>query len=120
MKNPPRNPNQLRIPALMVLGKISMCPIDPPRECNTYVYQRVKPGLGNVMSRPDRDLQLRIHVPTNSSATTAQLARRALFANAVAAWHALTPEQARFWRLRPNRRNLTPFNAFISEALKTI
>ena len=57
-------------------------------------------------------------VPANPR-TPAQQSRRAMFAAAVANWHALTPEERAEYNARGNRRRrrITGMNLLISEAL---
>ncbi len=99
--------NHIIFNSCQVLGKVG-----------AVVYQRVKPGLGNVASDPSMTLQVRRHVPTNTSNTPAQQARRARFANAVAAWHALDTATKQDYNQRANRQRVTGYNLFISERLR--
>lgn len=83
-----------------------------------YVYQRVQPGLGNVPGDKTRSLQRRLHRPTNTSDTIAQQARRNIFREGVALWATMTDEEKALLRPAANRRNMTTFNAFMSDYLK--
>jgi len=80
------------------------------------VYQRVRAGLGNVPGDPTRSLQNRAYVIPTPCATPAQLARRARFATAVAAWHTLAPEEKAAYNTRAARSGRAGFNLYISEA----
>ena len=99
---------------LRLLGKLSFCPTFLPRPCGTYVLQRVQPGLGNVPWDRKRSLQLRIHVPTNTSNTPAQLTRRLKFAAAVHSWQMLSPAERLTWRGLRRHRNLPGYHNYIS------
>lgn len=95
--------------SLGVLGKVG-----------DRVFQRVRPGLGNVAGDPTHSLQNRAYVPHNTSHTPAQLACRARFAAAVAAWHALSTEQQSSYTERAKSRAIAGFNLFVSEYLRSI
>lgn len=101
-------------PAVQVLGKLSFEPSDPPRPPGVYVLQRVKPGLGNVLSDPTGTLQVRLHVKPTDARSPAQLARRAKVQQAVAAWRQLLPEDIAFWKKAGAARQITGFNAYVS------
>lgn len=82
------------------------------------VYQHVRAGLGNVEGDKSRTLQNRAYVPHNGSHSSAQLARRALFRAAVAAWHTLTTDQQKQWHYDAQHHRITGFNLFISHQLR--
>lgn len=84
-----------------------------------WVYQRVKKGLGNIPTRHPYDLQLRRHVIPFDPLTAAQLARRQVFADAVTAWHALTPAEKAQWTEQGKPNALPGYHWFISRWLKT-
>lgn len=104
---------------LGIRGKLSFCPVNPPRPCGTYVYQRVRSGLGNVEGVAGDNLQLRAHVIPYDPKTAAQLARRALMAAAVALWHTFTPDEKKAWRAAGKARSLPGFNAWVSHYLRS-
>lgn len=101
-------------PAISVLGKLTFAPTDPPRPLGTYVVQRVKPGLGNIVSDPTRTLQIRAHAPRIDKNSAAQQSRRTRVAGAVLAWHALDPAARAYWKERAKARRITGFNAYVS------
>lgn len=103
---------------LEIAGKINLPEAGPLRPAGAYVYQRTAPGKGNIPADPAHALQLRRHVVPFDPQTPAQMARRAAFAAAVAAWQDLTPEQRETWRQPGKARNLSPFNAYLSATLK--
>lgn len=111
-----RNINLHRL-AILPLGTVTMRREgDAARQ--KWVYQRVLKGCGNIPTRHPRDMQLRRHVIPDDPQTTAQLARRAVFAAAVAAWHALTPAERQAWAEQGKPRALPGYNWFISHYLR--
>ena len=78
------------------------------------VYQRVKPGLGNVAEDPTRSLQVRRYVPNHPGNSPAQAVQRSKFAGATAAWRALTAEQKMAWNDDAKGRGVSGWNLFIS------
>jgi hypothetical protein len=105
-------------PALLVLGKLTFEPDDPPRPLGTYVLQRVAPGLGNVQSDPTGTLQLRVHTTGTDAKSPAQLAMRARVVAANAAWRALDATSRDQWKQRGASRSITGYNAYVSAWLK--
>jgi hypothetical protein len=103
---------------LSIKGTLTFEPTDPPRVLGKYVYQRVAPGLGNVTSDPTRSLQLRAHVTPTDPSTAPQLARRALFSQAVAAWQALSPSEKDTWRPEAAKRGLPAYQFFLSRHIR--
>lgn len=104
--------------SLSIRGTLSFCPVNPPRPCGKYVYQRVRAGLGNVAGIANDDLQLRAYVIPTDPQTPAQLARRAVFADAVAGWQSLTPAQRDIWRIAGAGRNLPAYQTYVSAYLR--
>ena len=97
---------------------ISMAPANPPRPAGKYVFQRVAPGLGNVVGTPGRVLQLRSHVIPFDPKTLPQIFHRMHFVNAVAAWHAATQEEKAVAIPTAEQKNITLFNAYISDWMR--
>jgi hypothetical protein len=71
------------------------------------VLQRVKPGLGNVAGVHDTSLQLRSLVIPTDPRTASQLANRARFADAQAAWYALPQIERDQWSTAARSHALT-------------
>jgi hypothetical protein len=92
---------------LQILGRIG-----------DYVYQRVRPGTGNVPDDPTGSLQLRRHVPTSTSNTPAQQITRTRFAAATAAWHQLEPADKHNWNAIGAKKRISGYNAYISMWIK--
>lgn len=103
---------------LFLTGKLTEPDPLNPSQSVTVVYQRVAPGLGNVDSDPTGTQQRRALVTPTDPRTPAQLARRAKMADAVAAWHAATPEQRAAYNDAARVRRITAFNAFVSAFLR--
>lgn len=83
------------------------------------VFQRVGRGLGNLGRTVNgRDLQMRAHVIPADPKTAAQLHRRAVFADAVSAWRALTDAERAALNQRAKRYHLSGWNLFISTYLR--
>lgn len=82
------------------------------------VIQRVRPGLGNIENGGAWDLQDRARVAPTVPPSPAQLARRARFAAAVAAWHALTPAERAAYNERASKRAIAGFNLYLSETMR--
>ncbi len=101
-----------------IRGTVAICPIDPPKPCGKYVYQRVQPGKGNVAADPSKALQLRRYVIPFDPRTPAQIARRARLAAGVATWHALSAEQKKAWSAEGKRRQIGAYCAFLSAFLR--
>jgi len=59
----------------------------------------------------------RAHPRASTAATTAQLARRQTYVDACAAWQLLTPEERSAWDAPAAARQITAFNAYLSDAL---
>lgn len=95
--------------SLQILGKIG-----------NRVIQRVRPGLGNISNGDKWDLQDRALVSPAVPPTPAQLARRAQFAAAVAAWQAMSLEQQKKYKERAHARAISGFNLFLSEYMKGV
>lgn len=104
--------------SLLITKTLTFTPINPPRPFGRYVYQRVKPGAGNVSGYPGLTLQLRAHVIPLDPKTPAQIARRDLMRSAVARWHTLTTQDKDPYKITAEKRQITVFNAFISDTLK--
>ena len=83
-----------------------------------WVYQRVKKGFGNIPTRHPYDLQLRRHVIPFDPLTAPQLTRRQVFANAVAAWQALSAPERQAWTEQGRRHALPGYQFFLSNYLK--
>jgi hypothetical protein len=104
--------------ALRTLGKLTFAPSDPVRPLGQYVYQRVRPGLGNVAHDRKAALQLRRHTEHQDAHTPAQLEWRERFTAAVTAWHALDPAARHAWQIEGKKKRLPGYNAFLSAALR--
>lgn len=103
---------------LHITGTLKMTPpgtVEPPRK---MVFQRVRPGLGNLPEFPGLALQLREHVIPADPRTPAQVARRNLMAAAVARWRARTPADVTAWTIISRARNIPLFNACCSDTLR--
>lgn len=98
-------------------GSLNFCPAAPPRPCGRYVYQLTAYGKGNVPDDPTGRLQLRRWVMPADPRTPAQVAHRAAFAAAVAAWQSMPQEARDSWRIPGKARNLPAYNAFLSAYL---
>lgn len=105
-------------PALQVLGKLTFEPSDPPRPLDTYVLQRVAPGLGNVASDPTASLQIRRHVIPADARSPAQLALRQRVQQANRGWRLLTLAERADWKKAGARRKIPGYNAYVSAWLK--
>jgi hypothetical protein len=103
---------------LSIKGTLTFEPADPPRTLGKYVYQRVQPGLGNVASDPSKSLQLRAHTIPTDPQTAPQLARRAVFSNAVAAWQALSEAEKNSYAPEAAKRGLPAYQFFLSRYLR--
>lgn len=102
---------------LLITQSLTFTPDNPPRPHGRYTFQRVRPGLGNVPSRPSLDLQLRRHVVPLDPKTPAQIARRDLMRAAVARWRASTSQDKAEWKIIAQNRSISVFNAAISDTL---
>ena len=87
------------------------------------IYQKRVTGYnqtGRIAGRPRKTyyVKMRSYAPTNPN-TEGQLARRAVFADAWTAWHALTDEQKHVYNTRGTKLNRVGWRIFISEYLKS-
>lgn len=105
-------------PALQIRGKVHLQPDDPDQPPTLYVFQRVRPGLGNLRGNGTYNYQVRLHVIPTDRHTPAQLAQRAKITAAVQAWHALTPEQKEAWEPAGTKRKMSGYNAFLSDYMR--
>lgn len=85
------------LPGLLATHTVWVPQLDPQAPPVRMVMQRTGAGFGNVEGIPGATLQLRAHVVPYDPKTPAQLARRALFADAQAAWYALDPAERATW-----------------------
>ena len=85
------------LPGLLATHTVWVPQPDPNAPPVRMVMQRTGAGFGNVEGIPGQKLQLRAHIIPYDPKTPAQLARRALFAAAQAAWYALTPAERATW-----------------------
>lgn len=104
--------------ALLITKTLTFKPADPLLPLGKYVFQRVRPGYGNLPDRPALDLQLRRHVIPIDPKTAAQMARRALFAAAVARWRAPIGDDMERWKTNAQNRSIPVFNAAVSDVLR--
>ncbi len=102
---------------LLITKTLTFKPDDPTLPLGKYVFQRVRPGLGNLPDRPHLDLQLRRHVIPTDPQTIAQIARRDLFRAAVARWRAPLPGDLDRWKTTAQNRSIPVFNAALSDVL---
>jgi hypothetical protein len=101
-------------PAIFPRGALTEPDPDAPDGRTRIVYQRCAPGTGNVPGVPGRRLQRRAyHIPADPR-TPMQLALRARFAAATAAWQALDPYDRQDWRDRASSRGPTGYMLFVS------
>lgn len=106
--------------SLEIRGTIEFCPVEPPRPCGKYVFQGVKPGLGNVPNRKHKDLQLRRHVIPFDPKTPQQIMRRTAFRIAIYEWRALPLAQQIQWHEFGRGSRLPGYNRFLSWRLRGI
>jgi hypothetical protein len=92
----------------------------PNGEVVEIIYQRVKPGLGNIKYIASKDLQGKIK-PTavKYSNTPLQEAHRLRFKNAVLSWHGLTENEKNEWRLKAKAANISGFNLYVKSAFSS-
>jgi len=102
---------------LGIRGKVTECITEPTPVCETVVYQKTKPGSGNIPGDPTGTLQRRRWVIPYDPQTAPQLARRAVFADAVSTWQAMTTEEQDAWAEIGNKRNLPGYHTFLSAYL---
>ncbi len=105
-------------PGLTVLGKLRIKDTVDPVHGRSYVYQRVKPGLGNVTCSVKKNLQLRLNPPQFDPQTPAQLTQRQKLINANSAWHLLSPGEKDLWREIGKNKHLPGYQTFISAMIR--
>lgn len=104
--------------SLEIRGTLTLTDPGPGRAPGRYVFQKTAPGHGNDPTDPTRSRQIRRHVIPTDPQTALQLDRRAAFAAAVAAWHALPAQVRDEYRARASKASRTAYNLFLSETLK--
>jgi hypothetical protein len=100
---------------VLITGTLTEPDDDNPSLFKRYVYQRVAPGLGHRTLTKARDLQRRRHVIPYDTRTPYQLALRARFADATAAWHTLTDEEKAAYAERAAVNRWSNFNQHVRE-----
>jgi hypothetical protein len=107
-----------KTPYIRLAGTLSGVPFGTSLPDGKYVYQSVAPGLGNVEWDDTRTLQCRAHVVPTNPQTEAQQANRAKFAQALAAWQALSIEQRAAWQKIASRAGRRAYDIFMSDWLE--
>lgn len=82
------------------------------------VIQGCLPGLGNALYDPNRSTLVRRHVIPTDPQTPAQLARRALHAEATAWWKSFAPGIPPYWNDLAEGKARTGYNGFVSHYLR--
>lgn len=98
--------------ALRIAGKAD-------EDGRTVVYQKVAKGYGSLDLPGRDDLQRRAYVVPTDYRTEAQLAQRARFSNATAAWRELGEEDQQQWRNLAQGQHRSGFNLFVRHWLRT-
>lgn len=104
--------------SLDIKGTLTFEPSDPPRPLAKYVIQKTAAGCGNVAGDPAARLQVRAHVIPTDPQTAPQLARRATFAAAVAAWQALSSAEKQAAKIAADKSGLPAYQWFIGRYLR--
>lgn len=104
---------------LQITGAVSVERPGEPGVFDRKVYQRTRRGAGNIRSRGTRSFQLRDYVYSNPGNTPRQLAGRVRFAEAVAAYQALTPEEREPWIKRAKGAHMSHYNLFLRHYART-
>lgn len=104
--------------SIALRGTITECRQTPLPVCEKVVYQKVAPGLGNLLGDGTYNHQRRRWVIPADPRTPAQLARRAKFALAVLTWRTLTANDKAAWQARGRNRGLPAYQAFLSAYMK--
>lgn len=99
--------------ALEINGILTCTPEGTGKPLGKYVFQRTKPGLGNTPGDKTKTRQIRRWVQGANPRTPAQMRQRARFAEGVAEWHTLAPEQRAAWKKIGRPRSLNGFQAFM-------
>lgn len=108
----------MKTKTLQIRGTLTCETEDPPRPLARQVFQRTARGSGNVMSDPERRLQVRAHVIPTNPRTPPQQAHRSSFAAAVAAWQVTSPETRTDAARAGALVNLPAYHYFLSRTLK--
>jgi hypothetical protein len=103
----------IRSLGLRLAGILWVAAADPAQPPIKKVAQRVGLGLGNVPGDPARRQQIRAHVIPLDPKTPAQLARRAHFAAAMAAWASLDPSQRAAWNADARPLKISGVNLYV-------
>lgn len=105
----------MSIIALDIRGTVLEPADENPAIDRRYTYQRTAPGLGNLRGTGKFDRQRRRCVIPHDPKTSAQLSRRYLMREAVAAWHAADSTARETARHTARRRRLNLFQAWCSD-----
>lgn len=102
---PPPGPTEIFPPGWLVWGKLSMYGgSDPFNVDGIWQRRHTKTGI--------RSIKMKWYTPTNPQ-TDAQQANRQKFADAMAAWGALTSEQKAEYNTRAKRQSLRGWSLFV-------
>ena len=107
------DPKPLHQITLNVTGKVLM--EDQYAQAAVYVYQRTKPGCGNLNIGTRQDRMLRKHTPGAPAPSLNQNLVRWRFQDAIAAWKALDPATQAEWEQRARSLVMTGYNLFLRE-----
>lgn len=105
--------------ALDLKGTLSGVPFGSNMPDARYVYQKTKPGLGNVPGDKTRTLQIRLQPAQYNPRTTQQVLNRLRFQAGVAAYKALTTEEKSEWKRQGRLKKLNGFQFFMRVWCKT-
>lgn len=102
---------------LDIRGTLECTPPIAGKPAGRYVFQRTRPGHGNVLADPTRSLQCRIWTAGTNPRTQGQQTNRAAFAAAVLAWHSLSPPELAALRAAANDTNLNAYQLFLKRRM---
>lgn len=114
---PPPEPKDI---VLDINGTISKPDPLNPAVTLKIVYQGTSPQFANYYTKQGKPKMVRSYVAVVNPKTPAQLARQEAMRQAVANWHAATPEQKEAARYLAKNRQITLYMAFISLQLKAL
>lgn len=84
-----------------------------------YIYQKTKPGLGNIPGDKTRRLQVRRWTVQTNPRTAAQREARMAFRLGVTAWKKKSESEKEAWRAPGLKLGLNRFQAFMRDWMKT-
>lgn len=104
---------------LELRGSLICTPPVVGRPESKYVFQKTRAGHGNILADKNERQQVRAWVIGSNPRSNGQRQRRAVFANGVLAWHALSVSERAAWRAEASPTGLNAYQYFLKRYCQT-